>query len=58
MRCVYEESFDTSRNSVDVDTLMHRDVDEDEEATQRPLQARDYGIEVDFSDLSDVEREV
>lgn len=37
---------------------MHRDVDEDEEATQRPLQARDYGIEVDFSDLSDVEREV
>lgn len=34
------------------------DIDEEDEGTQRPLQARDYGIEVDFDDLSEEERDV
>ncbi len=34
------------------------DVDEDEEGTQRPKRVADYGIEVDFDDLDDEEREV
>lgn len=34
------------------------DVDEDEDDTQRPRQVQDYGIEVDFSELDDEERDV
>jgi hypothetical protein len=34
------------------------DLDEEDVGTQRPLEARDYGIEVDFSDLSEEERDV
>lgn len=34
------------------------DVDDEDDGTQRPLEARDYGIEVDFSDLSEDERDV
>jgi len=34
------------------------DVDEDEDATQRPRRVPDYGIEVDFDKLDEDEREV
>lgn len=34
------------------------DVDEDEEATQRPKAVADYGIEVNFDSLDDDERQV
>ena len=34
------------------------DVDEDEEATQRPRHANDYGIVVDFDVLDEDEKEV
>ena len=33
------------------------DVDEDEDATQRPKKVADYGIEVDFDSIEDDERE-
>lgn len=33
------------------------DVDEDEDATQRPKQVQDYGIEVDFDELDEDVRE-
>ena len=33
------------------------DVDEDEDATQRPKQVQDYGIEVDFDSLDEDVRE-
>jgi structural maintenance of chromosome 1 len=33
------------------------DVDEDEDATQRPKKAADYGIEVDFDSIEDDERD-
>ena len=33
------------------------DLDLDDDGTQRPLQAKDYGIEVDFSELEDEEKE-
>lgn len=33
------------------------DVDEDEDATQRPKQVQDYGIEVDFDGLDEDLRE-
>ena len=36
---------------------MAMDVDEDEEATQRPKTVPDYGIEVDFDSVEDDERE-
>lgn len=34
------------------------DVDEDEEATQKPKAVADYGVEVDFDSLDDSERQV
>ena len=34
------------------------DVDEDDDATQQPLKTNDFGIEVDYDDLNDEEREV
>ena len=34
------------------------DVDDDENGTQRPRKVADYGIEVDFEQLDDEEREV
>ena len=34
------------------------DVDDDENGTQRPRKVPDYGIEVDFEQLDDEEREV
>ena len=34
------------------------DVDEDDDGTQAPKRVPDYGIEVDFSDLSEDELEV
>lgn len=34
------------------------DVDEDEEGTQRPKRVADFGIEVNFDDVDDEEREV
>ena len=34
------------------------DVDEEEDATVRPKQINDYGIEVDFESLDDDDREV
>lgn len=34
------------------------DVDEDEEGTQRPKRVQDYGIEVDFDNVDEDEREV
>lgn len=37
---------------------MAMDVDEDEDGTQRPRETRDYGIEVDFEELDEDDREV
>lgn len=37
---------------------MAMDVDEDEDATQRPKQVQDYGIEIDFETLDEDDREV
>lgn len=34
------------------------DMDDDENGTQRPRNVPDYGIEVDFEELDDEEREV
>ena len=34
------------------------DVDEDDDGTQRALQAKDYGIVVDFVEMEDEEKEV
>ncbi|KAG9032708.1 Structural maintenance of chromosomes protein 1, partial [Tulasnella sp. UAMH 9824] len=36
---------------------MAMDVDEDEDATQRPKQVQDYGIEIDFETLDEDDRE-
>ncbi|KAG8960567.1 Structural maintenance of chromosomes protein 1 [Tulasnella sp. 419] len=36
---------------------MAMDMDEDEDGTQKPRQVQDYGIEVDFEDLDDEDRE-
>lgn len=34
------------------------DVDEPEDGTQQPLKPRDYGLIIDFTGLSEVDREV
>lgn len=37
---------------------MAMDVDEDEDATQRPKEVQDFGIEIDFETLDEDDREV
>lgn len=37
---------------------MAMDVDEDEDATQRPKEVQDFGIEIDFENLDEDDREV
>jgi structural maintenance of chromosome 1 len=37
---------------------MAMDLDEDEDATQRPREVQSYGIEVNFEDLADEDRQV
>ena len=34
------------------------DVDQDEDATQRPKEVANYGVEVDFEEIDEDEREV